>query len=128
MSRDLEVDGNFETFRSVWRPAIGWLYIVICLSDFMVFPILWSIAHIIYLGNVGEAWKPLTLDGAGLFHISMGGILGISAWSSGKEKMYATDCDCNKDINYFEELDRKRRDISGGSRYKKIPTEEDEIL
>lgn len=40
-----------------------------------------------YKGNVTEAWSPLTLQGAGLFHLAMGGILGVTAWSRGQEKM-----------------------------------------
>jgi hypothetical protein len=32
-------------------------------------------------------WVPLTLQGGGLYHISMGAILGIAAWTRGKEKV-----------------------------------------
>lgn len=46
-----------------------------------------------YKGNVTEAWSPLTLQGAGLFHLAMGAILGVTAWSRGQEKMTAFGVD-----------------------------------
>jgi hypothetical protein len=44
----------------------------------------------IFKASVGEsvtAWEPLTLQGAGLFHVAMGAILGVTAWSRGREKL-----------------------------------------
>ena len=35
------------------------------------------------------AWNPLTLQGAGLYHLAMGAILGVAAWSRGQEKITA---------------------------------------
>ena len=32
-------------------------------------------------------WSPLTLQGAGLFHIAMGGVLGLAAYGRTQEKM-----------------------------------------
>jgi hypothetical protein len=32
-------------------------------------------------------WVPLTLQGGGMYHIAMGAILGISAFTRGKEKV-----------------------------------------
>lgn len=73
-----------------WRPAMAWSYMVICIFDFIVAPVLWSIFMATYKGNVSEAWSPLTLQGAGLFHLAMGAILGVTAWSRGQEKMLST--------------------------------------
>jgi len=70
-----------------WRPAMGWTYMVICILDFAVFPILWSVLQAISDGRVESQWDPLTLKGAGLFHMAMGAILGIAAWSRGQEKI-----------------------------------------
>lgn len=69
-----------------WRPLMGYMYMVVCITDFIVFPVLWSIfqAHV---GKEVEAWNPLTLQGAGLFHLAMGAVLGVAAWSRGKEKL-----------------------------------------
>jgi hypothetical protein len=32
-------------------------------------------------------WQPLTLQGAGLFHMAMGAVLGLSAWGRTQEKL-----------------------------------------
>jgi hypothetical protein len=71
-----------------WRPAMGWTYMIICILDFAVFPILWSIIQAMFSGTVSTQWDPITLRGAGLFHMAMGAILGITAWSRGQEKIY----------------------------------------
>jgi hypothetical protein len=72
-----------------WRPAMGWTYMIICILDFAVFPILWSIIQAAYSGRVETQWDPITLRGAGLFHMAMGAILGITAWTRGQEKIAA---------------------------------------
>jgi len=69
-----------------WRPAMGWMYMVICITDFILFPVLWAIFQA-YTGQKVEIWQPLTLEGAGLFHMAMGAVLGVAAWSRGREKM-----------------------------------------
>ena len=70
-----------------WRPAMGYMYLVVCIFDFIIAPILWSIVQAIGQGQVNMQWQPLTLQGAGLFHISMGAILGIAAYGRTKEKL-----------------------------------------
>jgi hypothetical protein len=70
-----------------WRPAMGWTYMAICILDFALFPIAWSVLQAYADGTVTSQWDPLTLKGAGLFHMAMGAILGIAAWSRGQEKM-----------------------------------------
>ena len=70
-----------------WRPVMGWVYMIVNVTDFVVFPILWSILQAVHSGQVTNQWDPLTLKGAGLFHIAMGAILGVSAWSRGQEKI-----------------------------------------
>ena len=69
-----------------WRPAMGWCYMVICVLDMAIFPVLWSIAQVMVKMPLTQ-WNPLTLQGAGLFHLAMGAVLGIAAWSRGQEKM-----------------------------------------
>jgi hypothetical protein len=32
-------------------------------------------------------WLPITLGGGGLFHVAMGAVLGVTAWSRGQEKI-----------------------------------------
>ena len=66
---------------------MGWTYMAICILDFALFPIAWSVLQAYADGTVTSQWDPLTLKGAGLFHMAMGAILGIAAWSRGQEKM-----------------------------------------
>ena len=70
-----------------WRPMMGWMYVIVCLFDFVGAPVFWSILQAIAHGAVTTQWAPLTLQGGGLFHLSMGGVLGISAYGRTKEKM-----------------------------------------
>jgi hypothetical protein len=73
-----------------WRPAMGWMYMVVCIFDFILFPILWATIQFWETSVANDAfrqWQPLTLQGAGLFHMAMGAVLGIAAYSRGKEKI-----------------------------------------
>lgn len=69
-----------------WRPAMGWIYMVTCSCDFILFPVLWSILQATTGSNITQ-WNPITLQGAGLYHLAMGAVLGVAAWSRGQEKM-----------------------------------------
>ena len=70
-----------------WRPVMGWVYMMTCTADFVVFPILWSMLQALSNGQVTSQWQPLTLQGAGLYHIAMGAVLGIAAYGRTKEKV-----------------------------------------
>ena len=72
-----------------WRPAMGWLYMTTCAFDFILFPILWGIVQAMTHAKL-EQWQPLTLQGAGLYHLAMGAILGVAAYGRTKEKMSGT--------------------------------------
>lgn len=70
-----------------WRPAMGWSYMLTCITDFVIFPVLWSLLQTLSKGQVTSQWQPLTLQGAGLYHIAMGAVLGIAAYGRTKEKI-----------------------------------------
>ena len=72
---------------STWRPMMGWMYMLICTMDFVIFPIFWSLVQAYAHGVVNSQWQPLTLQGAGLYHIAMGAVLGIAAYGRTKEKV-----------------------------------------
>jgi hypothetical protein len=78
---------NEDWMNSKWRPAMGWMYMLVCTMDFVVFPILWSLVQTLGDGKVESQWMPITLQGAGLFHMAMGAILGIAAYGRTQEKM-----------------------------------------
>lgn len=70
-----------------WRPMMAWMYMAVCITDFIVFPILWSVIQAMHGGTVSDQWDPMTLQGAGLFHMAMGAILGIAVYGRTQEKM-----------------------------------------
>jgi hypothetical protein len=78
---------NEDWMNSKWRPAMGWTYMLTCVADFVLFPILWSLVQVIGGGKVESQWMPITLQGAGLFHLAMGAILGIAAYGRTQEKL-----------------------------------------
>jgi hypothetical protein len=75
-----------DWMNSKWRPMMGWMYMVVCMMDMVVFPILWSLLQTFTHTNITQ-WNPLTLQGAGLFHIAMGAVLGIAAFGRTQEKL-----------------------------------------
>jgi len=88
-----------DWMNSKWRPMMGWMYMVVCMFDMIVFPILWSLLQTMTSTPITQ-WNPLTLQGAGLFHIAMGAVLGIAVWSRGKEKLAGV---ANSSINTKDE-------------------------
>lgn len=76
-----------DWMNSKWRPMMGWMYMVVCICDFVLFPVLWSMTQAIMHHSQMTQWNPLTLQGAGLFHIAMGAVLGLAAWGRTQEKL-----------------------------------------
>jgi hypothetical protein len=75
-----------DWMNSKWRPMMGWMYMLVCTMDMVVFPILWSLLQTFTHTQITQ-WNPLTLQGAGLFHIAMGAVLGIAAFGRTQEKL-----------------------------------------
>ena len=69
-----------DWMNSKWRPMMGWIYMLTCITDFVIFPVLWSILQ-------AAMKQPITLQGAGLFHLSMGAIIGVAAFGRTQEKL-----------------------------------------
>lgn len=76
-----------DWMNSKWRPMMGWMYMVVCTMDFVIFPILWSLLQTLTHSSQITQWNPLTLQGAGLFHIAMGAVLGLAAFGRTQEKI-----------------------------------------
>ena len=92
MSEELEVKSESEKkkedwMNNKWRPMMGWMYMGVCAFDFVLAPILWSLTQALFHGGVNVQWQPLTLQGAGLFHIAMGAVLGLAAYGRTQEKL-----------------------------------------
>jgi hypothetical protein len=75
-----------DWMNSKWRPMMGWMYMLVCTADFILFPVMWSLLQTFAKVPITQ-WTPLTLQGAGLFHIAMGAVLGIAAFGRTQEKL-----------------------------------------
>jgi hypothetical protein len=73
--------------QSKWRPLMAITYMLTCLCDFIIFPVLWSILQAKDHGVVTSQWQPITLISGGFYHLAMGAIVGISAWGRTQEKV-----------------------------------------
>ena len=69
-----------DWMNSKWRPMMGWTYMGTCIFDFVIAPVLWSLIQAMHGGQVTSQWMPLTLQGAGLYHVAMGAVLGLTAF------------------------------------------------
>ena len=72
---------------SKWRPMMAMTYMATIIFDFILGPILFNILQYWNPGQAIGMWVPLTLQGGCMYHIAMGSILGISAFTRGKEKV-----------------------------------------
>ena len=91
-------------FVKYWRPAAAWIYLLICLFDFVLMPLYVSKTNhtmdeivtvsmrlrpedqlnaLINLSRKNN-WQPLTLAESGMFHVAFGAILGVAAWTRGR--------------------------------------------
>jgi len=69
-----------------WRPMMAWCYGVICLWDFFLAPIFFA-WYAYFTKTPLTLWIPLTTQGGGLFHLSMGAIVGVSSFSKSQERI-----------------------------------------
>jgi hypothetical protein len=83
----LVANDNTDFINKKWRPLMAFVYMFTCLCDFVVFPVLWSLLQALSKGSVTVQWQPLTLQGAGLYHMAMGAVLGVAAYGRTKEKL-----------------------------------------
>lgn len=74
-----------------WRPMMAMTYMLTCLFDFIIGPILYNILQYYNPGQHLDMWQPLTLQGGGLYHIAMGVVLGITAHGRTQEKINSVD-------------------------------------
>ena len=73
-----------------WRPMMAMMYMTCCLFDFALFPIMFTVVQFWETQAANDAfrqWVPITLQGGGLFHVAMGGVLGVTAYGRTQEKV-----------------------------------------
>jgi hypothetical protein len=88
-----------------WRPMMAVVYTAINICDFILFPVLWAVIQLWETEAANDAfrqWVPLTLQGGGFIHMAFGAILGISAWTRGKEKVAAIENGTDDSSRYEE--------------------------
>jgi hypothetical protein len=64
---------------------MAYQYFAVCLFDFIIFPALTMIVAK-YTGEYVQ-WNPITLKESGFYHMAMGAIVGVAAWTRGLEKV-----------------------------------------
>ena len=89
--------------RTYWRPAMGWLYMLICFMDFVMFPLLAMFIPIIMKSfglaeTAYAAWESLSLSNGGIIHLAFGAILGVAAWTRGQEKIKSIENNDDDDM------------------------------
>lgn len=80
-----------------WRPMMAWTYMATCVYDFIVGPIFYNLMQL-HGSQTLMMWEPLTLQGGGLYHVAMGAVLGITAWTRGQEKMASSRTKKNTEV------------------------------
>jgi hypothetical protein len=92
--------------KEYWRPMMAFTYMLICVFDFLIMPA-WIEKTMIKPDHAIElarkmpekdqvmalqilskeaTWNPLTLRENGFFHLAMMTVLGVAAWTRGREK------------------------------------------
>jgi len=71
---------------------MAWQYFVVCLYDFLFGPLINQYIHLrVPVSTDIPQWVPLTLQGGGMYHIAMGAMVGIYAWTRTLEKLKLMD-------------------------------------
>ncbi len=78
---------NNENLYTRWRPAVAWSYLAVCLFDFMIGPMFFNVLQYLDSDTSITMWQSITLQGGGIYHLSMGAIVGVSAFGRTKEKL-----------------------------------------
>lgn len=103
---------NENWFFQYWRPAMAWSYLVICVFDFCLTPILLAI-FCYWTKTPLIVWDPITLKGGGIYHASMGAITGVTAWSRSQEKLAFLQ---KPDDDHHDDDDKDHHDDPSGNR------------
>jgi hypothetical protein len=96
--------GQEKWFVKYWRPAAAWIYLSICVFDFVIMPVyhlraqgsldhVWEMSMRLRPEDQLQAvvqltrkttWDPITLSESGIFHLAFGALLGVAAWTRGR--------------------------------------------
>jgi len=71
-----------------WHLFAAWLYLIIIAFDFLIAPIA-NVVILAYFKYPIIAWAPITLQGGGIFHISMLAVIGVATWGQSRQMVEA---------------------------------------
>jgi len=76
-----------DFFHSAWRPLCAYVYLAICIFDFILGPIIYNTLQFFNPGQTVEMWTAISLQGGGILHLSFGAIIGIHTHSKTRERI-----------------------------------------
>jgi hypothetical protein len=123
MARRKAKPEDFEGwFQSTWRPAMAWQYLIVCLFDFLLAPVM-NALYSEWADRAFVPWDPLTIRGGGLYHIAMAAVVGVTAWTRGSENMELIKMGFPRRRQWYAE-DRGEPESEGPTDVGSEPTEE----
>jgi len=102
-------DKKEDWMANQWRPMMAIMYMIVCIFDFILFPIMFTGVQFWETEASNDAfrqWMPITLGSGGLFHVAMGAVLGVTAWSRGQEKIAGVAGHSNIQSESLDELEK----------------------
>lgn len=110
MARPPRKETSDDPLWQSWRHAAAYVYLTICIFDFMAMPVFYEIVNphtsasklvavvqplepasqvqAMQILKEEREWRALTLSEGGLFHMAFGAILGAAAFTRGQEKTW----------------------------------------
>lgn len=79
-------EGMSRWMRSHWRPLMAMQYLVVCVFDFVIAPVAWTAFQAYHHQQLLTQWNPTTLGSGGTYHLAMGAVLGVAAWTRSMDK------------------------------------------
>lgn len=99
-------EGEEVWIKTYWRPAIAWQYFVVCVFDFLLAPLM-TAWYSWFVKIPYVVWKPITLGEGGFYHMAMGAIIGVAAWTRGREKVARIESDIVLSSNFQSETQKR---------------------
>ena len=78
--------GVSRWMREHWRPLMAMQYLIVCVFDFVVAPVAWTAFQAYNHQTLLTQWNPTTLGSGGTYHLAMGAVLGVAAWTRSMDK------------------------------------------
>ena len=87
------MDDKEPLYKKIWRPLCAFVYLSICLFDFIIFPVYletqkdWvGLEEKAQIAMIEKQYNPLTLRSGGMIHLAFGSLLTGAAVTRGLKK------------------------------------------